>query len=182
MSRMRFAEIRKYLSIKYLVFCLLALVACGGTSSQTAPTPTPVTPAPAPTPQPSYPNMLGTWGGTLTIVASAGNQSASNTCTHTWNVTSQTDGVFTGTFQLTGGTTVACAQAGNVSGTVDITGHLTGVSLGVVVGVNAACVRTSGTGLFVGQLSGSVLSVTESEGVVCSGVPATRNLTITVGR
>jgi hypothetical protein len=161
-----------------LAICaLITLTACGS-STPTAPTQT--TPPPPPPPPPVvYPTMTGNWGGTLTIVVSLAGTNASNTCSHTWTITNQSQGSFSGTFQLAGGTIVNCAQAGTVSGTVGTDGRLTGVAFSIAVG-SSGCVRTSGDGLFNGQLANGIISATENEQEVCSGVAATRNLTITL--
>lgn len=108
--------------MRYLVLLsLVCLVGCGSSSSSSvapSPSPTPA-PSPAPAPQPApapapavFPSMTGGWGGTLAITSTIRSSGArsSNTCNQTWIVTTQTGGDFSGTFQLSGGTTSACSM------------------------------------------------------------------------
>jgi hypothetical protein len=122
--------------------------ACSGSSS---PVPAPTAP---PSVQPVYPNMIGGWNGTLTINATIVGVNASNACAESWIITGQSNGDFSGTFQLTGGTTTPCAQSGSVSGTVTTSGT---VSAGhsVTIGISLNCVRISGDGVYSGVVSGT---------------------------
>lgn len=100
-----------------LVFALVLLGGCGGSSIPSAP-PTP--------PPPIYPNMLGGWGGTNsdTWVSTDGSVTGSRGCNETWLITSQTDGAFAGNFQTTPGTLADCALSGTVRGSVLVSGEI----------------------------------------------------------
>ena len=161
---------------RVLIGVCLLLAACGG-STPTAPTP--VVPTPVPVPQ--YPSVTGNWGGTLVIIASAGGQNISNTCTHTWSVTSQTQWQFSGTFQTSGGTTVACGQAGTFSGSVGTDGRVTGLTYSITIGATG-CSRVAGDGIFTGLLANGSVSATTSDTLTCGSVTAARNITLTMGR
>jgi hypothetical protein len=157
----------------------LSAAACGGGGSPTAPTPPP---PPPPPPAPVYPAMMGTWAGTLTIVASIPGQPAlSNTCQLSWILSAQTQGQFSGTFQTSGGTTSTCGQAGTFSGTVSPTGQISGLTNDVGVG-STNCSRLSGDGIYAGILSNNLLSATTNDRVRCTSgstsLEASRNLTI----
>ena len=128
------------------------IVACSGRSAVVTPTaPTPVvTPA-------AFPAMTGGWSGTrsITLVERGGfNRRDSNTCTETWILTTQTDGRFSGTFQIAGGTTTTCSQSGTVTGEVSTSGTLSALVFtdppptGLTV-----CRRTGGSAEFSGVVA-----------------------------
>lgn len=88
---------------------LVLLAACGG-SSPTAPPPPPIT-------QPPITNMLGGWSGTSIMTWTVNNQAGSRSCTETWLISNQTNGSFTGTFQVSGDRP-DCVTGGTISGDV----------------------------------------------------------------
>jgi hypothetical protein len=110
-------------------------------------------------PSATYPPMLGAWSGTLTITDENG--VVGNSCTHSWNVTSQSAGSVSGT-SLTAG---SCrTTSGTVSGNVTTDGTL---SLGPnILPVEPACTRLSG-GTYSGTVSASTLSARMTEIVQC---------------
>lgn len=155
--------------------CLLA-AACGSSPTQ----PSPPTQPPAP-PAPQFPSMMGAWNGTTTIVAVVGTVSGSNVCTQSWLITSQTQGSFSGSFQLSGGTTVACASAGTVSGTIATNGAISGLTFSAQISPpNPGCTKTSGDTVFSGLLTNATLTATASDAFLCNGIAASRNLTLSI--
>lgn len=159
------------------VLCL-CLAGCGGSSSSVSPSPSP-TPAPAPAPQPAptpappaFPSMTGGWGGTLaitSIIRSSGARS-SNTCNQTWIVTTQTGGDFSGTYQLSGGTTSACSDAGTLSGSVATSGALSALRfVGQPQTGATVCTRISGDGSYSGVVSGAAnLTAQSTDALRCT--------------
>lgn len=159
-----------------IVLCLV-LAACGGGSPST-PTPPPVVTPPAPT----FPNMIGNWTGTLTIVASSGGTTLSNICTHNLALTTQTAGAFNGTFTLAGGTITNCAGAGTFTGTVASDGRISAMNYNNVLGAGTGCTRTSGDGTFTGQMANNSISATTTETLSCPTITAVRNITVAVAK
>ncbi len=153
---------------------LVNLVACGGGNSPTSPS-TPYTP-----PAPQYPSLLGAWAGTHSVTAVGGGIQTSATCNHTWMVNSQSAGSFSGTWQTTG-TSPGCSQAGTLSGTISTSGAISGLKLSATVGASP-CTRTRGDGLFNGTLSGSTVTATMQESVLCGTLAADRAFTVRVLR
>lgn len=153
---------------------LLNLVACGGGNSPTTPS-TPYTP-----PAPQYPSLLGAWAGTHSVTAVGSGIQTSATCNHTWMVDSQSAGAFSGTWQTTG-TSPGCSQAGTVNGTIGTSGAISGLRLTATVGATG-CTRTRGDGLFNGSLSGSTITATTQDTVLCGSVSADRAFTVRVSR
>lgn len=118
----------------------------GGDSSPVAPSNT----SPAPPPAPVYPQMVGTWLGTVTITALG----ISFTCNVSLLVGSQTGGTFNGTFQESGG--VGCSSAGNSTGTVT-TGNQVSLTNVATVTDGAVCTDTNKTEN--GLVSGRTLTI-----------------------
>jgi hypothetical protein len=115
--------------------------------------------------QPTTPNLIGVWAGTLTIAVSE----LSNTCNQNWVITSQNDGQFSGTFQMSGRKTASCGQAGNLSGSVSTTGVISNLTYSVVIGATT-CARVAG-GIFSGVLFNSgTLSAQASDTLRCPGL------------
>jgi hypothetical protein len=137
------------------VIALMTAACSGGDDSPTAPTP-------------QYPSMIGGWGGTFTVNATLGTLSGSNTCTQSWTITDQTGGQFSGTWQLSGGTTVSCGQSGVVNGTITSSGSFADLTFGVQVGAVTGCTRTS-SAPYSGVVTGNSLSVQSSEQLTCTG-------------
>lgn len=158
----------------------LALAACGG-SSPAAPTPQPPAPPPPP-PAPTYPTMIGVWSGTSTVAARAGTAAGSNVCTTSWNITAQSGDTFTGTFQVAGGTTTSCADAGTITGIVSTSNGIA-VSLSSSFVATSGCTKTSGDTVYTGSVVGGAANLTASETFICTGnVSAQRNIVIAVSR
>ena len=158
-------------SIAALALSLLIVPACGGSSPTSAPPPS----------TPSFTSLMGNWSGSRLMVMTTGAASISNTCRETWSVTSQTQGEFSGTFQVSGGTTASCEGAGTVSGTISADNRISGLAFSVDI-VSGGCTRSSGDGRYSGQFANGVITATTSDSVACSNFTAARNLTITMSR
>lgn len=144
--------------------CLFAL-ACGGNSPA----------APSAPPTPVYPNLVAAWAGTATIGVVTVGQNASNICQSTWIVASQTADTISGTFQLTGGTVVACGQSGTFSGTVTTAGAVT-------IAFNpppppAGCSVVSGTPL-TGVATSTTLTLQQTVHLTCTGSAVDQTVTL----
>jgi hypothetical protein len=155
-------------SIAALALSLLSVPACGGRSPTSA----------AP---PSAPNLIGNWSGTRLDVLTSGAANISNTCKEVWSITSQTEGQFSGTFHVSGGTTASCETAGTVSGTISADNRVSGLAFSVDI-PSGGCTRSSGDGRYSGQLVNGVMTATTSDSVACFNFTAVRNLTITMRR
>lgn len=152
---------------------LLACAACG--SSPAAPTA--VTP---PAPQP--PSVTGLWQGTMTIaiVEVGTGLRASNVCTQALTITSQQNPGFTGTYQLSGGTTTACADSGTVSGSIQVDGSIAVAPQSTLPPGPTVCNRIAGNGVFSGLVSGGTMSAQSTDTVSCTtgGITSTANRTL----
>jgi hypothetical protein len=133
-------------------------------------------------PSPQYPNMTGIWTGTLNVVEGG----SRNTCTHSWNITTQNGGTFSGSSQNAGDAS-ACAPIlrigpGSVSGTVATDGV---VSFGPIVRLESVCIRLSG-GTYSGRVSGSSITATTVETIRCTDMfgtyEFTQSLAVTLAR
>lgn len=152
-----------------LAALLVSTLACGSSSSPTSPS------APAAPPAPVYPNLIAGWSGTATITASTGSVSASNVCQSTWIISSQTNGDIAGTFQLSGGTTVNCAQSSVLTGTVTPAGA---VSITFTAQAPpAGCAVLSGTPL-AGVVTGASMTLQQTVHLTCSGSAVDQNVTM----
>jgi hypothetical protein len=139
------------------------------------------------TPSPVFPNMVGEWNGTLTIVAViAGGPSGSNICDLTFIVNGQSTGDFSGTWTLSGGTATACAQSGSLTGRVSTGENIRDLNLITPLGISPVCTRIAGDGLFLGVLSGRSLTASTNDRLRCSSGGVTgegdRTLTLSVGK
>ena len=152
-----------------VAFAILLFVSCSSTTS------------PA-----QFPNMLGIWTGTLTFVGSINPPGASNTCTMSWTVTSQSAGQYSGVYQLTGGTENPCGGIGNVSGTVSTGGTISSLTFSPALGIVSMCTVSAGSGpqVFSGTVSGAALTAASTESIQCTSGSTTsvgsRSLTISV--
>lgn len=152
-----------------LAVLLVSTLACGSSSSPAAPS------TPAPPPAPVYPNLIAGWSGTATITASSTSVSASNVCQSTWIISSQTNGDISGTFQLSGGTTVNCAQSSVLTGTVTTAGAL---SIAFTAQAPpAGCTVLSGTPL-AGVVTGASMTLQQTVHLTCNGSAVDQNVTI----
>lgn len=130
--------------------------------------------------------MIGDWRGTLTVeqvVTPGSGGSTVSVCTETWAVTTQTEGRFSGTFQADG----VCAQSGSVSGTVSMSGEISGLTFSVFVGSpgeTSTCRRVSGDGVYTGVLTGATLTARTTERTVCAAMFLTfdRSYTLSMSR
>jgi hypothetical protein len=123
----------------------------------------------------AYSNMNGAWSGTHTISA----PSWTNICTQTLIVNSQTGGLFSGTWRMSGGTIAACDQAGTLSGSVSATDSISGLTW--VVTVNpSTCTRVAGDGIFSGTLSNGVITAQMTEMLDCGMGAASRTYAVRV--
>lgn len=147
-----------------LLACLFAL-GCGG-SSPTSPSNSSAPPAP------TYPNLIAAWSGTasLTIVQSATGVRATNICSTTWIVNSQNRDSLGGTFQLSGGTLVACGQSGTFTGTVSTTGSVNLVWGQTAGGGVNSCTTISGDPFLSGVASSTTMTLQQSVRLNCSGL------------
>ena len=134
--------------------------------------------SPAAPPDPT-PNVAGAWTGTLNISDQSG--AVTNSCTHSWNVTSQNAGSISGTAQTAG----SCrTTGGTISGTVAMDGTL---SLGPnILALDAVCTRLAGNG-YTGSSTSSSVSAKMTESVRCTpqgqtATEFTRTLTIALQR
>ena len=177
-----------------LVVGLLALgaAACGHDSptaasrSARAPSAPVPAPAPVPVPAPQAPNLVGGWVGTYTIatVNRGTGLRSSNTCNESWIVTIQTGGQFSGTFQLSAGTTITCAQSGTLFGTVSTTGALSRLIHSVTLG-SLPCPRILGDGTMSGIASSTGVTAQATDRVRCTDIltyETDRTLTITLNK
>ena len=164
-QRFRFSAMRL---IGAFALSLLVVPACGGS--------TPTSAAP-----PSAPNLIGNWAGSRLDVLTSGAASISNTCSETWSITSQTQGQFSGTFRVSGGTTAPCEGSGTLSGTISDDNRVSGLAFSVDT-LGGGCTRSSGDGRYSGQFVNGVMTATASDAVACSNFTAVRNLTITMHR
>lgn len=154
------------------VFAVMA-TACVGYSpaapSQSAP-PAPIpSPAPVPPQAPEAPNLLGGWTGIYSIatVDRGTGLRHSNTCDEEWLVTDQTGGQFSGTFQLSGGTTTPCAHSGTIAGALSMTGALSGLAHSVTLG-SLPCSRILGDGRMSGFASSTAVTAQSTDRVRCN--------------
>ena len=143
--------------LRALLLAAVLVSGCGGDSSPTAPTP------------PQFPDMVGGWGGTLTINAAIAGISGSNTCTESWTITTQSAGQFSGAFQLSGGTSTSCAQSGTVTGTLTNNGTITDLTFSIQIGATSGCTRLSATPYTGVVTGGTSLSAQSSEQASCTG-------------
>lgn len=164
-QRFRWSAMR---SIAALALSLLIVPACGGSSPTSA----------AP---PSAPSLIGNWSGTRLDVLTSGAASISNTCKEVWSITSQTEGQFSGTFRVSGGTTSACEGSGTVSGTIGADNRVSGLAFSVDT-FTGGCTRSSGDGRYSGPLVNGVITATTSHSVACSNFTGVLNVTITMSR
>ena len=137
-------------------------ISCGGSSSSSS----------------NAPNLVGGWAGTIKINAVAGHLIGSNTCTHSWTITSQTAATFSGTYQLAGGTTTSCGSSGSVSGTISTTGAFSGLSFVCTVGDCYLPCTLTGSTPWAGNLTGSSINLQRSQQFSCSGTYAARSMVI----
>lgn len=128
----------------------------------------------------AHPALSGGWGGTGTFSAGG----LSNTCNETWIVSGQTGGLFTGTWQSSGGTLASCGQAGSLSGSVSAEGVIDNLTFGVSVGqIPAGCSRVAGDGVFKGSMTSTTLTVQALDTIRCSGLPdVQRSITLSMTR
>jgi len=156
-----------------LVLSLLSLVAtaCGEASPTAASQSVPAPPAIVPVPPSEAPNLLGEWAGIYTIatVDRGTGLRSSNTCSESWRVNLQTRGQFSGTFQLSPGTTITCAQSGTFFGTVSATGALSALSHSVPL-ASLPCARISGDGTMTGTASPTALAAQATDTVRCTNI------------
>ena len=172
-----------------LVVGLLALVATGcdgdslvAPSSQSAPAPS----VQAPVPQAQAANLIGGWVGTYTIttVDRGTGLRSSHACNESWIVTIQTGGQFLGTFQLSAGTTITCAQSGTLFGTVSTTGALSGLTHSIALG-SLPCSRIIGDGMMKGIASSTAVTAQATDRVRCTNIftyETDRTLTLTMSK
>lgn len=146
------------------VLLAVSSLACGGDAGN------PISPTRASGPQ--YPSLIGGWSGIFTssgVLIQTG-QRATAVCNHTWVISSQNGGSFSGTFQSSGG---SCAQGGALSGSVSTAGSVSGLSFSVTVGQielsGFSCTRTGGAEVFAGVVSGGSMTLQASEQIRCVG-------------
>lgn len=159
-------------SMALLALSLLIVPGCGGSSP---------TSATAPSSSPSFTSLMGGWSGSRLEVLTSGAASISTSCREVWSITSQTQGQFSGTFRVSGGTTAPCEGAGTVSGTVSADNRISELAFSVDI-LTGGCTRSSGAGRYSGQFANGSITATTSDSVACSNFTAARNLTITMSR
>jgi hypothetical protein len=149
--------------------------ACGGSNSPTTPS--------AP-PAPTYTNLIGGWSGTSSISAQqvATGIRATNICASTWIVTVQNGASMSGTFQLSGGTVVACAQSGNFSGSLSTTGAIQLNYSTSGGGGGSGCTYLSGDTGFTGVATASSITAQQSQRLNCSGLVTDQIVTLSLTR
>jgi len=113
----------------------------------------------------AYANMVGSWLGSYTSSGLGG----SGQCNMTWLITSQTAGVFNGTYQVSGAT--GCSQAGNISGTMTTQNTLSAISL--TIGVSNGAVCSDANVQRTSLLSGRVLTIQSTFVRTCTFPPPT---------
>ena len=128
-------------------------------------------------PSSTYPNMVGSWEGTVVTSGLVGGTPASNTCRETWTISSQSAGDFLGTFQTSGGTAAPCAQSGSVNGVVTTGSAVTDIVHSA--GTPNTCTRLQRSAM-AGAVAGAVLSAQSNETVSCSGTTLTRNIAVSM--
>ena len=141
--------------------CARPATACSGNnSSSTAPsTPTP-------------PNIIAAWAGDASLDMVQGGVHVTNHCDTTWTVTAQSGTSISGNYTLSGGTVIACGSSGPWGGTVDVNGS---VSIPFSATVIAGCTRTVNPPL-TGVVSGSSMTLTQTNQYVCSPAGATQQI------
>jgi hypothetical protein len=128
-------------------------------------------------PSSTYPNMVGSWEGTVTTSGTVGGTAATNTCRETWTISSQSAGDFLGTFQTSGGTAAPCAQSGSVNGIVTAGSAVTDIVHTAVI--QNTCTRLQRSAM-AGVVTGAVLSAQSDETISCSGTTLTRRLAVSM--
>ncbi len=128
-------------------------------------------------PTSSFPNMVGSWEGTVTTSGTVGGTAVTNTCRETWAISSQSAGDFLGTFQTSGGTTAPCAQSGSVNGIVTAGSAVTDVVHSA--GTPNTCTRLQRSAM-AGVVTGAVLTAQSDETLSCSGTTLTRNIAVSM--
>ena len=99
-------------------------------------------------------------------------------------VATQTRGQFSGTFQLSAGTTITCAQSGTFSGTVATTGALSALTHSVPHG-SLPCARLSGDGTMSGTASSIAVAAQATDAVRCTNIltyETDRSLTLVMNK
>jgi hypothetical protein len=169
-----------------LLLALTTLAAsCGGTSAPSAgpsavpsiiapPLPPPA-PVPAPALQPQFPDVLGRWSGTTTIVVTVDGQQQSSACTETWRITSQNAGAFSGTFQ-TSGMAGDCERVGMVNVVMTPNGGVTELFHSAQIGTDTRCTKTNATP-YAGRISDDGLTFTAmaTDSLLCGSGSAATN-------
>jgi hypothetical protein len=133
--------------------------------------------------------MLGGWSGTLNVASVQVDTGvgAPNTCNEAWTIAAQNGERFSGSFQLTGGTTGTCAQSGDVNGVVSTSGRISGLAHSVTLGALPGCTRVAGDGTMEGVVTNpSSLSAESRDRVRCPTGSATtdsdRSITLLMTR
>jgi len=123
------------------------------------------------------PNLVAGWGGTFTstgVIVQTG-QRATAACEHTWVITAQNGGQFSGTFQSAG-----CGQGGTLSGNVSSSGALSNLTFSVSVGQASLsgfnCTRVAGSEVFAGVASSASITAQASDQLRCTGNGITADL------
>ena len=169
-----------------LTLLMLATTACRDESPTAASQSVPAPPAVVPVPPSETPNLLGEWAGLYTIatVDRGTGLRSSSTCHETWIVKLQTRGQFSGTFQLSAGTTITCAQSGTFFGTVSTTGALSALSQSVPL-ASFPCARISGDGTMNGTASSTAVTAQSTDRVRCTNIltyETDRSLTLVMNK
>src|SRR5262249_13581399 len=122
-------------------------------------------------------NVLAGWTGTLTISALG----LSNVCAESWVVSLELlTGEFSGTWQSSSGTLVACGQGGTLQGRVTSPNTLEGVTFNAVVGASN-CTIVAGNDVMSGPFVGGTFTAQAFDTVRCPGLAdANRTLTISM--
>lgn len=164
----------KIVQFALLVCGLVGFSACG--SSPASPTvSSPVVP------QITYPSLIGGWSGSTSITAQqvANNIRATNICTSTWIVNSQNSNVLSGTFQLSGGTIVSCAQSGTFNGAVTSSGVLQ-LSYASTSSSITGCSYLNGDTGFTGVATAATITAQQSARYNCSGIVTDQIVTLSL--
>lgn len=159
-----------------LALIIVTAAACGSSSPSSPSMPS----APVPT-APVYPNLVAGWSGTATIGAVGGGAAASNVCQTTWVITSQSAGSFSGSYQLSGGTTTTCGQSASVQGTVDTTGQISIAFTSNQSAVPAGCTIAGGTAM-TGVVTGNAMTLQQTVRLTCNGVAIEQTASIALSR
>jgi hypothetical protein len=113
--------------------------------------------------------MIGDWTGTFAVSRLLDDGTARvNVCDQSWMIADQTDGQFSGSFQLSGGSHDSCSQTGAISGTVLTDGTVLAL-FATLTSPRLPCVITARSGIMGSVADGRLRAEWFEQGVCESG-------------